>query len=100
MEPPCLGRWSLLVRMAFALGGKKERVYRALLVPLPMPWHALLLTDSLPGALSSSEAHSALHGAAGSTRELTRPGGSIQPVMIWSKWINIPSFFNFQVAQF
>lgn len=74
MEPSCLGRWSLLVRMAFALGGRKERVYRPPLVPLPMPWHPLLLTDSLPGALSSTEAHSPLHGAARSTRESTRPG--------------------------
>lgn len=102
-EPSCLGRYNLLVKMGFALGDRKERVCQAQLVPSRMPWHPLHFTDYLPGTLSSSEGHCSAGGSK-SPRELTSHThtlqGSIRPVMIWNKQINISSFFNFRVREF
>lgn len=49
MDPSCLGRWGLQVRMAFAVRGKNEKVSQTLSVPQPsqIPCHPLLLTDCL-----------------------------------------------------
>lgn len=92
------GRYNLLVKMGFALGDRKERVCQAQLVPpnalastafywLP-PWDSFQLRKdtALQVAAKSQELTSHTH-----TLQ-----GSIRPVMIWNKQINISSFFNFR----